>query len=59
MKASEIKAIENLKANVEQIAKDENMKPIDVVTLLQAGAAMTNDETLLEALIALKWDYIR
>lgn len=57
MKASEI--IENLKANVEQIAKDENMKPIDVVTLLQAGAALTKDETLLEALIALKWDYIR
>lgn len=57
MKASEI--IENLKANVEQIAKDENMKPIDVVTLLQAGASMTKDETLLEALIALKWDYIR
>lgn len=50
--------METLKANIETIAAEENITPIEAITLLQAAAAAINDEALLDALCEIKWDYI-
>lgn len=47
-----------LKANVETLAKQEGETVLNVITLLQAGAVASKNEALLDALCALKWDYI-
>jgi len=48
----------DLKTNVETLAKQEGKSPLEIITMLQAGAAKTEDEALLDALCELKWDYI-
>ena len=50
--------MEDLKANIETIAAEEHITPIEAISLLQAGAAIVNDEALLDALCELKWEYI-
>lgn len=47
-----------LKKAVEQVAKERDMNEIDVITEMQSGAAITNNEAILELLCDLKWDYI-
>ena len=49
---------ESLPKAVDQMAKEEGKTPLEVITLLQAGAAKTNNTDLLEALCELKWNYI-
>jgi len=48
----------NLKTNIETIAADEGITPIEAITLLQTAAAAAGDETLLDELCEIKWDYI-
>jgi hypothetical protein len=48
----------DLKANIETIAAEESITPIEAITLLQAAAAAVNDESMLDALCEIKWDYI-
>jgi hypothetical protein len=48
----------DLKANVETLAAQEGKSPLEIITLLQTGAAASSNEELLEALCELKWDYI-
>lgn len=47
-----------LKKNIETVAKEENMTALEVISLMQAGAAKIGDEKTLEALCELKWEYI-
>ena len=47
-----------LKSNIEAIAQEQGKSPIEIISQLQAGAAIVNDEAMLEALCELKWDYI-
>lgn len=48
-----------LKTNVEQLAKEEGKTELEIITLLQAGAAKIEAKKLLEMLCELKWDYIK
>ena len=50
--------MEELKAKIKTLAKEEGMTELEVITMLQTGAAKVGDEELLEALCELKWDYI-
>ena len=47
-----------LKAAIEATAKEENKTEIEIISLMQAGCALKNDEATLEILCDLKWDYI-
>jgi hypothetical protein len=47
-----------LKKAVEVVANERGLTEIEIITEMQAGAAMTKDETTLEMLCDLKWDYI-
>jgi hypothetical protein len=47
-----------LKKNVETLAKNEGIKILDAISLLQTGAAAKGEAELLDALCELKWDYI-
>ena len=51
-------ATNDLKTNVETLAAQEGKSPLEIITLLQTGAAASSNEELLEALCELKWDYI-
>ena len=50
--------MDNLKAQVEQLARDKCKTEIEIITLLQVAANHTNNQELLEQLCELKWDYI-
>jgi predicted negative regulator of RcsB-dependent stress response len=50
---------DHIKQNVETLAKENGETPLEVITQLQAGAAIVKDEDLLDALCELKWDYIK
>ena len=52
MKSSE------LKKAVEAVAKETSKTEIEVIIDMQAGAAITKDERILEMLCDLKWEYI-
>jgi isochorismate hydrolase len=47
-----------LKANVEALAKQESQTPIQIISMLQAGAAKNGNDGLLDQLCELKWDYL-
>ena len=49
--------MEELQKNVELLAAEEGKTPVEIITQLQAAAALT-DEVLLDALCELKWLYI-
>lgn len=46
-----------LKADVEQIATENNLTMLQTISFLQTGAAAIEDEELLEALCELKRNY--
>ena len=48
----------HLKASIEAVAKESNKLELDVITEMQAGAAIIEDEKTLDMLCDLKWDYI-
>ncbi len=50
--------IDDLKKNIETLAKDKGQSPVEVISQLQSGAALVGDEALLDALCDLKWEYI-
>lgn len=50
--------MDELKAEVEQLAKEDRKTELEIITELQAGAVQMGDFRLLEALCKLKWDYI-
>ena len=47
-----------LKSNIEALAVSEGKSPLEIITLLQSGAKTSGNDELLDALCALKWDYI-
>lgn len=47
-----------LKTNVEKLAAEKGQTELEIITLLQAAAAKTDNEELLDDLCELKWDYI-
>jgi hypothetical protein len=47
-----------LKNNIETLAAQENKTPLEIITQLQAGAALTENNELLDMLCEVKWDYI-
>lgn len=47
-----------LKAKIETMAKDEGKTPLQIISLLQTGAAKTGNDALLDQLCEIKWDYI-
>ena len=51
--------MEDLKTNVEKIAKQEGKTPLEVISELQAGATTIGNNDLLDMLCDLKWDYIK
>jgi hypothetical protein len=50
--------VEALRTNVEALAAEENKSPLEVISMLQAAAAKTGNEELLEQLCELKWAYL-
>ena len=50
--------MEDLKANIEKLAKDENKTALEIITALQSSCAATGQDELLDELSELKWDYI-
>ena len=51
--------MQELKANIEKLAEEENKTPLEIITQLQPAAAATGNDELLDALCELKWDYIK
>ena len=47
-----------LKKNIETLAKEQDKTELEIISLLQAAAAKTENNELLEELCELKWDYI-
>ena len=47
-----------LKANIETLAAEENITPLQIISALLAGAVKLGYNELLEALCEIKWDYI-
>lgn len=47
-----------LKKNIETLAAQENKTPLEIITQLQHGANIAQNEELLEMLCEVKWDYI-
>ena len=47
-----------LKASIEAVAKEENRPALDVITDMQTGSAIIEDEKTLDMLCELKWNYI-
>jgi hypothetical protein len=47
-----------LKKNIEILAAQENKTQLEIITQLQAGAAITENNELLDMLCEVKWDYI-
>jgi len=53
-----IAPMNELKNNIETLAAQENKTPLEIITQLQAGAALTENNELLDMLCEVKWDYI-
>ena len=53
---------QELKANIEKLARQQDKTQLEIITQLQTATALTdvqkNDEKLLTQLCDLKWDYI-
>jgi len=53
---------QELKANIERLAQQEDKSELEIITQLQSAIALTNvqdnDEKLLFQLCEVKWDYI-
>lgn len=47
-----------LKTAIELTAKEQSITEIELISEMQAGAAILEDEKTLEMLCDLKWDYI-
>ena len=47
-----------LQKNVETLAAEAGQTELEIITQLQAAAAVTDAEALLEELCELKWKYI-
>ena len=47
-----------LKKNIETLAKQEEKTPLEIISQLQHGATIAGNEELLDALCEVKWDYI-
>ena len=47
-----------LKKNIEKLALEQGKTELEIITTLQAVAAKTDNEELLEDLCDLKWDYL-
>ena len=47
-----------LRKNIETLAAQENKTSLEIITQLQAGAALTENNELLDMLCEVKWDYI-
>ena len=52
------KTRDELKANIELLAKEEGKSALEIITALQTGAARLGDEESLKILCDVKWDYI-
>ena len=50
---------DELKANVEELAIAEGKDVITIISELQTGAAIANENDLLELLCDIKWDYFK
>ena len=53
-----IEPMNELKKNIETLAVQENKTPLQIITQLQSGASLTENNELLEMLCEVKWDYI-
>ena len=51
-------AMNELKKNIETLAAQESKTPLEIITQLQTGAALTENNELLDMLCEMKWDYI-
>ena len=49
---------QQLKEAIEITAKESGMTELEVISQAQAGAANKGDESALEMLCEIKWDYI-
>ena len=52
------KTRDELKANIELLAREEGKTALQIITMLQTGAAKLADEDALKVLCDVKWDYI-
>lgn len=50
--------MQDLKNNVEELARQTGQSAIDVISQLQTGASFSGDDAMLDALCELKWEYI-
>jgi hypothetical protein len=50
--------MEITKQAIIEVAKQEKVTELELISLLQASAAKTGDEKTLEALCDLKWEFI-
>lgn len=50
--------MDELKANIETLAKQEGQPEIYIISMLQAGAVKTGNSELLDQLCELKWSYL-
>lgn len=49
---------QQLKKAIEITAKESGMTELEVISQAQAGAAIKGDESALEMLCKIKWDYV-
>ena len=47
-----------IKNNIETLAKEEGKSELEIISILQAAAAKMEDNETLEALCEIKWEYI-
>ena len=47
-----------LKTNIETLAAQESKSALEIITMLQAAAALTKNDEMLEMLCEVKWDYL-
>lgn len=50
--------MKELRKNIKTLAREEAKTELEIVTLLQTGAAATDNEELLEMLCEIKWELI-
>ena len=51
--------VEQIKKEIEKAAKEANCTELEIITAMQGECAKRNDETTIEILCDLKWDYIK
>jgi len=52
------KKMNEIKNNIETLAKEEGKSELEIISILQAAAAKMEDNETLEALCEIKWEYI-